>query len=133
MVSRFLSVAVRFLFSHPVRMAKLILSLGSGIGKACALAFSQAGCQGVMIADINLENAEGVAAECKRVSTRLQFQAEVAHIDVTLESSVKEAIGHAVAKFKRIDHCVISAGVRLQSTPNPVNALVRLRAASLLV
>ncbi|KAI1170033.1 hypothetical protein F4777DRAFT_592255 [Nemania sp. FL0916] len=100
----------------------LVVGGGSGIGKACALAFAQAGTQGVMIADINLKDAETVAAECKQVSTRSGFRAEAVYIDVTLESSVKEAVAYLVATFQRVDHCVISAGIGVQDAKEMADA-----------
>ncbi|KAI0861220.1 NAD(P)-binding protein [Xylaria cubensis] len=89
----------------------LVIGGGNGIGQACALAFSKAGTRGVMVADIDLEKAKAVVAECKRVSTRSEFRADVIHVDVTLESSVQGAIAHTVATFKRIDYCIVSAGI----------------------
>ncbi|TRX97932.1 hypothetical protein FHL15_001142 [Xylaria flabelliformis] len=87
---------------------------GGGIGKACAVAFAKEGASGVMIADIDLESAALAAAECRRVSERPDFRAEITSIDVTCESSVKKAVAQTVMRFGRVGYCVICAGVVIQ-------------------
>ncbi|KAI0855391.1 hypothetical protein F4860DRAFT_519880 [Xylaria cubensis] len=83
---------------------------GEGIGKACAVAFAKEGAFGVMVADIDLESAALAAAECRRISERPDFRAEVASIDVTCESLFKKAVAQIVMRFGRVDNCVICAG-----------------------
>lgn len=103
----------------------------SGIGKACALAFAKNGACGIVVADIDLDAANVLAAECN-----LQFQeqhrstvggsgivAPFAHavsIDVTDSASVACATEYAAQKLGRMDYCVNAAGVSL----SPVSFLL---------
>ncbi len=84
---------------------------GSGIGKACALLFAKEGAAGVMVADLDADAGDKVAAECKAVATNVDFRVERAHVDVTLEASVKHATAQTMQVFGRIDYCVNCAGV----------------------
>ncbi|KAI1499773.1 NAD(P)-binding protein [Biscogniauxia marginata] len=84
---------------------------GSGIGRACALAFAKYGARGIMVADINIEAAQSTVTESKAVALNAAFRAEAIPIDITLEESIKATIVHAVQRFGRIDYCVNSAGV----------------------
>ncbi|KAK1778312.1 short-chain dehydrogenase [Copromyces sp. CBS 386.78] len=86
----------------------------SGIGKACALAFARYGVRGIVVADLTLEAAAAVAAECKSLATHPNILAEPVAIDVTKEESVDEAIAHAHRILGRIDYAVNSAGVGVQ-------------------
>ncbi|KAI0397981.1 NAD(P)-binding protein [Xylariaceae sp. FL0594] len=83
----------------------------SGIGKACCTAFAEQGARGVVVADINLEGAKETAREIAAVAKCPTFKAEAIEIDVSLESSVKDAIAFAVRFMGRIDYCVHSASI----------------------
>ncbi|KAK3356014.1 NAD(P)-binding protein [Neurospora tetraspora] len=86
----------------------------SGIGKACALAFARYGARGIIVADLTLEAASAVAAECKSLAAHPSFLAEAVAVDVTREESVHEAIAYAHQILGRIDYAVNSAGVGVQ-------------------
>lgn len=86
-------------------------TLGSGIGRATAIAFAQAGAAGVMIADINLKMAEDAANDVKAAATNPNFRGEAISVDVTLEESVGAVMKQMVDSFQRIDYCVTCAGV----------------------
>lgn len=84
---------------------------GSGIGRACALGLAKEGAIGILIADVNVEAASRVAAECRAVATAASFRAQSCQIDVSQEVSVVNATGYMVEAFGRIDYCINCAGV----------------------
>ncbi|KAK1243336.1 hypothetical protein MKX07_003964 [Trichoderma sp. CBMAI-0711] len=93
-----------------------IVGGGSGIGRACALGLAKDGAVGILIADLNVEAASRVAAECRAVATAAaDFRAEACQIDVSQEVSVVNATGYMVKTFKRIDYCINCAGIGVQS------------------
>lgn len=65
----------------------------------------------MVVADINIEGAQQTVAQAQAVATHPDFQAAAVPVDVSIEESVKAAIGHAVQQFGRIDYAVHSAGV----------------------
>lgn len=90
--------------------------LGSGIGKACALAFAKEGSKGIMVADIQLAAAQEVAEMCRAAAAAVSkgacnCRAEAIFVDVTSEESVRAMMEHAKETFGRIDYCINSAGV----------------------
>ncbi|KAK7946584.1 NAD(P)-binding protein [Apiospora aurea] len=87
---------------------------GSGIGRACALELAKEGAAGIVIADMNVEAAKQVAADCSSVATAQGFRAEAVSVDVTQKASVDEATGFAVRAFGRIDYCVHCAGIGVE-------------------
>ncbi|KAI1470381.1 NAD(P)-binding protein [Daldinia caldariorum] len=87
---------------------------GSGIGRACALLFAKEGAAGVMVADLAVDAANDVVAECKAVATNSQFQAEAIQVDITQEDSVRRLMGRMIDVFKRMDYCVNCAGIGVQ-------------------
>jgi NAD(P)-dependent dehydrogenase (short-subunit alcohol dehydrogenase family) len=64
-----------------------------------------------MVADINLDAANQVAALSQAAATAPGFRAEAVHVDVTVEESVSKAVSHTVKQFGRIDYCINCAGV----------------------
>ncbi|RYP78474.1 hypothetical protein DL769_003179 [Monosporascus sp. CRB-8-3] len=88
----------------------------SGIGRACAIGLAKEGAAGIVIADLNLEAAKQVAAECKAEATMAEFRVDALYLDVTREDSLKIAIDHVLGMFGRIDYCVNCAGIGVQST-----------------
>ena len=96
-----------------------IESIGSGIGKACAILFAKEGAAGVMVADLDADAGGDVAAECRIVATNVDFRAERMHVDVTQEASVKQATDQTMQTFGRIDYCVNCAGVSSSKSLRP--------------
>ncbi|KAI1817114.1 NAD(P)-binding protein [Poronia punctata] len=94
----------------------LVVGGGSGIGEACALSFAKQGAAGVMVADLNLEAAQTVAAACKAAATKTNpaIRVEAVHVDVTDEESVRRATTLTAEIFGRIDYCVTNAGIGVQ-------------------
>src|SRR5271156_2807384 len=78
---------------------------GTGIGRACALAFARAGAQ-VAIAGRRMEPLETVAGEI----TAAGAASFAVPCDVTLRSSVDDALAQAEKHFGRLDTIVNNAG-----------------------
>ena len=81
----------------------LITGAGSGIGKAVAAAFANAGAR-VVVADINRASAQQTASEIGQLATA--FAA-----DISDERSVDQLVRHAIDSFGRIDVLCNNAGI----------------------
>ncbi|MDQ0922128.1 rhamnulose-1-phosphate aldolase/alcohol dehydrogenase [Pseudarthrobacter sp. W1I19] len=92
--------------SHATRIA-LVTGAASGIGKAIATRLAAEGAC-VVIADLNLENAEMVAEELGGPDVAIGVQA-----DVTDEAQVAAAIDAAVLAFGGVDLVVNNAGLSI--------------------
>ncbi|MFM9276032.1 bifunctional aldolase/short-chain dehydrogenase [Pseudarthrobacter sp. NKDBFgelt] len=92
--------------SHVTRIA-LVTGAASGIGKAIATRLAAEGAC-VVIADLNLENAEKVAEELGGPDVAIGVQA-----DVTNEEQVAAAIDAAVLAFGGVDLVVNNAGLSI--------------------
>ncbi|MDR6559257.1 rhamnulose-1-phosphate aldolase [Arthrobacter pascens] len=92
--------------SHATRIA-LVTGAASGIGKAIATRLAAEGAC-VVIADLNLENAEKVAEELGGPDVAIGVQA-----DVTNEAQVQAAIQEAVLAFGGVDLVVNNAGLSI--------------------
>ncbi|PON26480.1 short-chain dehydrogenase/reductase SDR [Trichoderma gamsii] len=99
-----------------------IVGGGSGIGRACALGLAKDGAAGILIADMNVEAAGRVVAECKAVATATNFRAEAIQIDISQEESVAKATSYMVETFERIDYCINCAGIGVQMPLNIAEA-----------
>ncbi|KAI1174889.1 hypothetical protein F4777DRAFT_588882 [Nemania sp. FL0916] len=97
----------------------LITGGGSGIGRACALLFAELGAAGLLIADSDSKSAREVAFEASGLTHRSDFLTDYVEVDVTDEKSVEAMFLHMTELFGRMDYCVHSAGISLQSY-NPV-------------
>ena len=84
----------------------LITGGASGIGRACALRYAEEGAA-IVVADLNLDRAEAVAAEILAVGG----QATAVEVDTTSGSSTQSMIAHAVAVFGKVDTSVAAAGI----------------------
>ncbi|MFK4297293.1 rhamnulose-1-phosphate aldolase/alcohol dehydrogenase [Arthrobacter sp. GAS37] len=92
--------------SHATRIA-LVTGAASGIGKAIATRLAAEGAC-VVIADLNLDNAQAVAAELGGADVAIGIQA-----DVTDEAQVQGAIDAAVLAFGGLDLVVNNAGLSI--------------------
>ncbi|MFC7850108.1 bifunctional aldolase/short-chain dehydrogenase [Arthrobacter sp. NPDC057388] len=92
--------------SHATRIA-LVTGAASGIGKAIATRLAAEGAC-VVIADLNLENAQAVAEELGGPDVAVGIQA-----DVTDEAQVAAAIDEAVLAFGGLDLVVNNAGLSI--------------------
>ncbi|KAI1125553.1 hypothetical protein F5Y10DRAFT_279398 [Nemania abortiva] len=88
---------------------------GSGIGRACARGLARDGAAGMLVADLNIEAAKAVAAECKAAASSPSFVIEIVHLDVSQEASVQHAVDYMLQLFGRIDYCVNCAGVGVEA------------------
>lgn len=84
----------------------LITGGASGIGRGCALRFAQEGAS-IMVADVNGDRAEQVAAEVVALGAR----AETVVADTSSESASEAMVAATVAAFGRVDTCVAAAGI----------------------
>ena len=78
----------------------------SGIGRACALRFSEEGAS-VLVADLNPDRAEAVAAEI----TNRGRSATWVQVDTSDPDQNEAMADAAVAAFGRLDACVAAAGI----------------------
>lgn len=92
--------------SHATRIA-LVTGAASGIGKAIATRLAAEGAC-VVIADLNLENAQAVAEELGGADVAVGVQA-----DVTDEKQIAAAIQEAVLAFGGVDLVVNNAGLSI--------------------
>ncbi|WP_026544938.1 bifunctional rhamnulose-1-phosphate aldolase/short-chain dehydrogenase [Arthrobacter sp. 35/47] len=92
--------------SHATRIA-LVTGAASGIGKAIATRLAAEGAC-VVIADLNLENAEKVAEELGGPDVAIGVQA-----DVTSPEQVQDAVNAAVLAFGGLDLVVNNAGLSI--------------------
>ncbi|KAI9146992.1 Short-chain dehydrogenase srdC [Paramyrothecium foliicola] len=90
----------------------LIVGGGSGIGKACALAFAREGAAGIVVVDINHDAAEDTSQECRNVARNKKFISTSSQVDVSSLQGVEKAV-HEASGFLggRIDYCVNCAGI----------------------
>jgi len=85
---------------------KIVLVTGgsSGIGKACALAFSRAGAIVTIVADINQEGLDQTVSEMEGEGLSIR-------LDVSKPDQVKNLIDEVVKRYGRIDCAINNAGV----------------------
>jgi NAD(P)-dependent dehydrogenase (short-subunit alcohol dehydrogenase family) len=76
----------------------------SGIGAGMAQRFARDGARGVMVADVNLERAEGVAAA-------IGPQAVAARCDVSREADIQALVRATRERFGRVDIYFSNAGI----------------------
>jgi 3-hydroxybutyrate dehydrogenase len=86
----------------------IITGSASGIGKEIALRFAAEGSSPV-IADLNLDAAQGTAAEIKRKGG----DAFAVAMNVTDEAQVEKGVADVIAKYGKIDILVSNAGIQI--------------------
>ena len=84
----------------------LVTGGGRGIGRGIVLEMAKEGCD-IVIADIDLENAQETATEIRNLSRKVT----VVEMDVTRESSVAAGLKRTNPEHSRIDILVNNAGV----------------------
>ena len=86
----------------------IVTGAGSGIGRACALRFAQAGCA-VVVADLN---EDGALDTCSQIAKN--GGAAIARVvDITSEDSCAAMAQSALDQWGRIDTLVANAGVQI--------------------
>ncbi|RRA98824.1 SDR family NAD(P)-dependent oxidoreductase [Larkinella rosea] len=83
-----------------------ITGAGSGIGRATALAFAQAGAQ-VVVADVNETNGQQTVAEILQLGREARFIA----CDVANPDDVEKAVKYTIEQFGRLDIGINNAGI----------------------
>jgi NAD(P)-dependent dehydrogenase (short-subunit alcohol dehydrogenase family) len=76
----------------------------SGIGRGLALRFAREGARGIVVADLNLARAQGVADE-------IGAQALALRCDVSVEADIRALVAAASARFGQVDIYVSNAGI----------------------
>jgi NAD(P)-dependent dehydrogenase (short-subunit alcohol dehydrogenase family) len=76
----------------------------SGIGAGIAKRFAREGAKGVVVADLNLERAEGVARE-------IGDTAAAVRCDVSREADIQALVAQAEQRFGQVDIYVSNAGI----------------------
>ena len=105
----------------------------SGIGAAFATGFADEGAN-VVIADLNLDTAEALAADIASSGG----SASAARVDVTDREAVRAGIAHAVERFGRLDAYFNNAGMNspmkfLDVTESNFELVMRVNALSVLI
>ncbi|GAB3868581.1 SDR family oxidoreductase [Hymenobacter segetis] len=91
----------------------LITGASSGIGKAAAEAFSQAGAH-VVVADVDEAAGQALARQLSKTGPESLFVA----CDVASPASVQQLVQRTLAKFGRLDVAINNAGVGGASAPS---------------
>ena len=91
----------------------LITGAGSGMGRATALVFAEAGAK-VVISDLNEKQIDKVANEIS--SSEGTYLKQV--LDVTSQENIKEAVANVIKEFGRLDILINNAGI---SIPTPID------------
>lgn len=74
----------------------------SGIGRGLAIRLAQDGARGIVVADVNLQRAQGVAAECGGLAVAC---------DVSKESDIQALVAATREKFGQVDAYFSNAGI----------------------
>lgn len=89
----------------------VVTGAGSGIGKACALRFADAGA-GVVVVDCDDEAGRQTVKALKNIGAEAVF----CHADVSREQNCIDFARQAIDRFGRIDTLVANAGIRAFGT-----------------
>lgn len=82
----------------------VVTGAASGIGAGLAQRFAREGAAGVVVADVNLERAQGVASG-------LGGQALALRCDVSQEADIQELVRRTNERFGRVDIYISNAGI----------------------
>lgn len=101
----------------------IITGAGSGMGRATALAFTQAGCTGLALLDINeagLSATKDLVQKLEAFPSGTPPKVETYICDVTSETSVHDAYTAAKEALTRIDYAVHCAGIVTFQGPSAI-------------
>ena len=90
----------------------VVTGAATGIGRALALAFAQAGARGVAVADLNAAGAAKVAAEVQEAVPSCQVFAQA--VDVADAAAVQALADEATRRFGQVDIFCSNAGIILR-------------------
>lgn len=88
----------------------LITGANSGLGKACAIAFHQAGCK-VILAGRNQGELNKVKEEIAKKQVPDSFSPEILLMDLMNYNNIREPVSEGVKLFGRVDILINNAGV----------------------
>ena len=94
-------------------MVALVRGAASGIGRATAVAFAEAGARAVVVADVNIEGLEETAAMVRARGA----EALAIRTDVSRAEDVERTVADAVAAFGRLDCAFNNAGIEGVMSP----------------
>jgi NAD(P)-dependent dehydrogenase (short-subunit alcohol dehydrogenase family) len=100
---------------HPAGTTVFVTGAGSGIGRACALAFGRLGVR-VAVSDLGADSTE----ETRRLVEEAGGEAASFPCDVSDADAIAAAVRGCVERFGRLDLAVNSAGV-LDTRPAPID------------
>lgn len=93
----------------------LVTGAGSGIGKACALAFAKEGAAGVAIVDLNEEGLLQTKTEIEALEITGKKPLVIVHkLNVTDEEQVNAIVPAVATEFGRLDYVVNAAGIAMK-------------------
>lgn len=93
----------------------LVTGAGSGIGRACALAFAKEGSAGVALVDLNTTGLEETKALIEGLKTGDKTTRVLIHtLSVADEDAVHIAINSTATEFGRLDYVVSAAGIAMK-------------------
>ena len=90
----------------------VVTGAATGIGRALALAFAQAGARGVAVADLNEAGAAKVAGEVQQAVPSCQVFAQA--VDVADAAAVQALADEATRRFGQVDVFCSNAGIILR-------------------
>ncbi|WP_316156734.1 SDR family oxidoreductase [Cupriavidus sp. BIC8F] len=90
----------------------VVTGAATGIGRALALAFAQAGARGVAVADLNAAGAAAVAAEVQVAAPACEVFAQP--VDVADAAAVQGLADEATRRFGQVDIFCSNAGIILR-------------------
>ena len=94
----------------------LITGAGSGMGRATAFVFAEAGAK-VVVSDVNEKQIDEVANEIISSKGTCLKQA----LDVTNQENINEAVSNTIKKFGQLDILVNNAGISIPTTIDDEN------------
>ncbi|KAJ5114091.1 NAD(P)-binding protein [Penicillium angulare] len=96
----------------------VITGAGSGIGRACALAFANEGAAGLALLDLNYDALSSVKSEIEaHIITKNDpktFQLKIYALNVADEDQVNKIVSEVAQTFGRIDYLVNAAGIAMK-------------------
>lgn len=96
----------------------LVTGAGSGIGRACALAFAKEGAAGIAIVDVNEEGLQETKAKIEEITASASSTSSprilIHRLNVTDEAAVNTTVASIAAEFGRLDYLVNAAGVAMK-------------------
>jgi sorbitol-6-phosphate 2-dehydrogenase len=96
----------------------LVTGGAQGLGEALCLRLAREGAH-VVVADLNLEGAERVAAQ---IAAQTDRRALAVKVDVTDEAQVAAMVARAVGEFGRLDVLVSNAGILIAGAVDEIEA-----------